>query len=102
MTYLNLNFDILVGLSKLLMAWKLARNKVSNIAAPIWTILGLVLFLNIVVIAILSMSTPLRAFDNKPATFVTQFPYVWLPAFHVQAALFGHLLVFRALKRGSA
>jgi hypothetical protein len=27
------------------------------------------------------------------------FPYVWLPTFLVQAALFGHLLVFRALAR---
>jgi hypothetical protein len=27
----------------------------------------------------------------------SMFPYVWLPTFLVQAALFGHLLVFRAI-----
>jgi hypothetical protein len=60
----------------------------------------MVLLLNIVVIAILSMPTPLRHFHNEPAnTFIAYFPYIWLPAFLVQVALFGHLLVFRWLRR---
>jgi hypothetical protein len=33
--------------------------------------------------------------------FVAHFPFVWLPAFLVQAALLGHLLVFRRLARGA-
>jgi hypothetical protein len=103
MTYSGLNFDILAGLSALLMAWQIARKKVGPKAILIWNILGLALLLNIVVIAILSMPTPLRYFHNEPAnTFITQIPYIWLPAFQVQAALLGHLLVFRALKRGIA
>ncbi len=42
----------------------------------------------------------IRKFFNEPAnTFVTYFPFVWLPAFLVQAAWFGHLLVFRRLRQ---
>ena len=101
MTYVGYNFDILAGVSAILMAWQLSRKQVGAKSVLIWNILGLVLLLNIVVIAILSMPTHLRVFENEPAnTFVTQVPYVWLPTFHVQAALFGHLLVFRALRRG--
>ena len=101
MTYDGLNFDIVAGLSALLMAYQIARKKVGPKAILIWNVLGLLLLINIVVIAILSMPLPFRAFDNEPAnTFVAYVPYIWLPTFHVQAALFGHLLVFRALKRG--
>jgi len=45
------------------------------------------------------MPTPLRAFANEPAsTFAASWPWVWLPAFLVPAALFGHLLAFRKLR----
>ena len=32
-------------------------------------------------------------------TFVTYTPFVWLPAVMVVAALAGHLVIFRALRR---
>ena len=47
-------------------------------------------------VAVLSMPTPLQRF-TPPNTFITAPPYVWLPVFLVQAAWFGHLLVFRRL-----
>ena len=101
MTYSGLNFDILAGLSAMMMGYQLSKKKVGPKAVFIWNVLGLALLINIVVIAILSMPLPIRMFDDEPAnTFVAYVPYVWLPTFHVQAALFGHLLVFRALKRG--
>ena len=60
--------------------------------------LGLALLIAIVTIAILSSPVPFRTFDAGPAnTYVTGFPGVWLPAVLVQAALLGHLLVFRRL-----
>jgi hypothetical protein len=44
------------------------------------------------------MPVPFRQFMNEPANLLpSTFPFVWLPTFLVQAALFGHLLVFRAL-----
>ena len=61
-----------------------------------WNALGLALLATIVAVAFLSTPSPLRVFANEPAnTIVAAFPYVWLPAFLVQGALFGHLLVFR-------
>lgn len=66
-------------------------------------LLGLGLLANIVAIAVLSTPVPFRAFMNEPANRLpSMFPYVWLPTFLVQAALFGHLLVFRALRRRGA
>ena len=42
------------------------------------------------------MPTPFRQFS--PANlFVAEVPFIWLPAFLVTSALFGHLLVFRKL-----
>ncbi len=55
--------------------------------------LGLALLVNIVVVAVRSMPTRLRAFDGPPNAFVATFPYVWLPTVTVAAALFGHVLV---------
>ena len=67
-----------------------------------WNIIGLALLLNIVTVAILSTPAPIRYFMNDPANRLpSMFPYVWLPTFLVQAALFGHLLVFRAVKRST-
>jgi hypothetical protein len=38
---------------------------------------------------------------NEPSNiWVTQAPWVWLPAVMVLAALLGHVLVFRRLARG--
>ena len=54
--------------------------------------------MNIVTIGIFSLPTEFRIFMNEPAnTFVAYVPYVWLPAVLVQAALLGHLLIFRWL-----
>lgn len=101
MTFAGQNFDILAGLSAILMAWQFSRKQVGTKAVFFWNVIGLALLINIMVVAVLSLPTSFRMFDNEPAnTFVTQMPFVWLPVFQVQAALFGHLLIFRALKRG--
>ena len=53
--------------------------------------------------AVLSTPVPFRAFTNDPPNLLpSTFPYVWLPSFLVQAALFGHLVVFRAISRQHA
>jgi len=98
MTYAGRNFDIVSGLLALaLFLWAMKRRP-PRWAVWMFNIIGLALLVNIVVIAMLSAPTPLRRFFNEPAnTFVADVPYVWLPAFLVQAAWFGHLLVFRWL-----
>jgi hypothetical protein len=65
----------------------------------LWNVLGLALLVNVVSVAIASMPL-IRAFgDDRVVTFVTYPPFVWLPAVMVLAALAGHLVIFRALRR---
>ena len=100
MTFEGLNFDILSGITALVVAVLAARGRLSSRVLLLWNLLGSALLLNIVTIAMLSTPTPIRLFLAEPAnTIVTSLPYVWLPAVLVQAALLGHLLVFRKLRR---
>ena len=100
MTFAGSNFDIVTGILALVLgAWTLAARP-PRVAILGFNLIGLALLVTIVTIAILSMPTPLRRFHDGPANaFVAQWPFVWLPAFLVQAAWFGHLLVFRRLAR---
>ena len=99
MTWHGGNFDVLTGLSAPLAAWLAASGRIGRRGILVWNVLGLALLANVVTIAILSTPTPLRVFTNEPAnTFVTLWPWVWLPTFLVPAALFGHLLAFRKLR----
>jgi len=98
MTYAGLNFDIFSGLTAPAMAWLVWRDKAGRAMIWGWNIFALLLLVNIVTIAIFSLPTDFRIFMNEPAnTFLAYVPYVWLPAVLVQAALLGHLLVFRWL-----
>ena len=100
MTYAGLNFDIVTGLTGAALGLWLGFGGRSRPLVVAWNILGLLLLTNIVTIAVLSTPVPFRQFMNDPPNLVpSTFPYVWLPTFLVQAALFGHLLVFRALFR---
>ncbi|MBI1760214.1 MAG: hypothetical protein HYR56_02150 [Acidobacteria bacterium] len=100
MTYAGRNFDIITGtLALLLLLWS-KRTALPHWALWAFNLIGLALLINIVTIALLSAPLPLRRFFNEPAnTFIADWPWVWLPAFLVQAAWFGHLLVFRRLRR---
>jgi hypothetical protein len=100
MTYAGRNFDILSGISAAMVALLLLAGRGGRGLVLAWNLLGLGLLANIVVIAALSAPTPMRHFMNEPANRLPGlFPYVWLPTFLVQAALFGHIVVFRALGR---
>lgn len=103
MTWSGRNFDVVTGASALLIGlWLLARGEPRPVPRAVvwtWNVLGLALLANIVVVAVLSMPTRLRAFDGPPNAWVATFPYVWLPAVMVTAALLGHLLVARRLIR---
>jgi hypothetical protein len=100
MTYSGRNFDIVTGVLAAGLALWLWRGKPPRWVVLVWNIVGLVLLANVLAVAILSTPVPFRQFMNEPANLLpSTFPYVWLPTFLVQAALFGHLLVFRALRR---
>ncbi len=100
MTWAGLNFDVITGVSAAVLPLVAVTRPLSRWLVLAWNCSGLALLGTIVTIALLSAPTPLRVFMNEPAnTLVAQLPYVWLPAFLVQAAWFGHLLVFRWLAR---
>lgn len=93
MTFEGRNFDILAGLSAVVIAWLVARGKISKKGVIVWNILCLGLLLNIVVVAILSMPLPFRVFMHEPAnTIVMKFPFVFLPALLVPLAYGLHFL----------
>ena len=98
MSYAGRNFDIVSGVTALLLGAWLATGRRSRGLVLLWNVLGVVLLANIVGVALLSAPTPFRVFMNEPAnTFITRAPWVWLPAVMVLAAVMGHALVFRWL-----
>ena len=101
MTFEGRNFDILVGLTAPLVAilWlKPGKEKPGWVLA--WNILGLVILLNIVVTAVLSMPTPIQYFFNEPAnTLVGGFPWVLLPGILVALAVALHLISIKQMIR---
>lgn len=98
MTFEGRNFDVLVGVSAPLVALLVARGRISTRWAIAWNLAGLGLLAHIVGIAVTSVPGPLHLdWPGVPATIVTEVPFVWLPAFLVPTALFGHVLSLRQL-----
>ena len=95
MTFEGRNFDIIAGITSLLAAQFFLNSRGWMIA---WNIIGLGLLINIVSIAILSMPTSRRIFENEPAnTIVTQFPFIFLPTFLVPLAYILHFISLKKL-----
>ena len=99
MSYSGRNFDIVSGVTAVIVAVLVRAGAGGRLLAGAWNVLGLALLINVVTVAI--VSTPrIRYFgDDRVVTFVTYVPFVWLPAVMVLAALAGHLVIFRALAR---
>lgn len=99
MSYSGRNFDILTGATAVIVAVLVKAGYGGRGLVTAWNVLGLGLLVNVVTVAI--VSTPrIRYFgDEQVVTFVTYTPFVWLPAVMVAAALAGHLVIFRALRR---
>lgn len=101
MTFEGVNYDILVGLSALLVGYySLSINKWPRIIALLWNFAGFLLVTNIFIVAFLSTPSPLRQFFNEPAnTVVAYFPFVWIPAFIVPFAYLVHILSIKQIIR---
>lgn len=99
MSYSGRNFDIVTGVTALLLGgWLAIGGRPSRGVVFAWNTLGLALLANVVGVALLSAPTPLRVFMNEPANiWITHAPWIWLPAVMVLAALCGHVLVYRRL-----
>lgn len=94
MSWDGMNFDVASGVSALLLFG--FANRVPKTVVLIWNTLALGLLAWVVGVAILSFPTPFQKLkpDN---TWVTAFPFVWLPTVMVTAALLGHVAVYKKL-----
>ncbi len=102
MTFEGRNFDILAGITAPVVAYYCFNKKTwSPKIALVWNIAGLLLLVNIVVVAVLSTPYPFRMFLNEPPNLIVfYFPFVWLPAVVVPFALLLHLISIRRLILG--
>ena len=99
MTFEGRNFDVLTGLLALPVGYLVAtkRSHAKRLAIA-FNIIGMLLLVNILVIAVLSMPTPIRHFMNEPAnTIVARFPFILLPAVLVPLAYTLHIFSLRQL-----
>ena len=100
MTFEGRNFDILAGLSALPIMYLVFSQ--GQLIKPrlllAWNIICLLLLLNIVITAILSVPSPFQKMGfEQPNIAILYFPFSWLPTFIVPVVLFGHLVSIRQL-----
>lgn len=99
MTWTGWNFDIVTGISAIVLGLWLRNGTPPRVVVRAWNVLGFLLLLNVVTVAIVSLPPFARFGPDAVNTWVAESPYVWLPCLLVQAALAGHLLVWQALRR---
>lgn len=97
MTYLSQNWDILTGVTGVLVALLAAFGKVTRFGLYVWNVFGLILLVNVVSIAL--RTVPGRWNSTATALNLLPFhlPHVWITLF-VLLALLGHLVIFRKLR----
>ena len=93
MTFEGCNYDIVTGFLALAVYFlaisKAGMNRWLLIG---FNVIGLILLINIVSIAALSLPSPVQQFGfDQPNRAVLLFPYVWLPTIIVPIVLFSHL-----------
>ena len=97
MTFEGANFDIISGLTAPIAALAFFRADRRGWLLA-WNVVCVLLVLNIVIRAILSVETPFQQFAfDQPNQGVLLFPYVWLPSLIVPLVLLAHLTAFRQL-----
>jgi len=99
MTFEGRNFDILCGLTApIIWYFGYIKHVLHKNVLIAWNIICLLLLANIVVTAVLAAPFPFQRFAfNQPNIALFYFPFVWLPAFIVPAALLAHLISLRRL-----
>ena len=98
MTFQGLNWDILSGISAVILLIMNFKNILRNRGIVIWNILALLLLIVIIFLAILSAPSPFQQFDfEQPNIAVLHYPFTWLPAVVVPIVLLSHFLIFKKL-----
>ena len=101
MTFEGTNFDIISGITAPVIYYLVFISKKAGPAFLFaWNILCLLLLLNVVITAVLSVPTPFQKFAfDQPNVGVVYFPFMWLPCAIVPIVLFSHVVGLRhALK----
>jgi hypothetical protein len=99
MSYTGRNFDILTGITALIVAPLVAAGLAGRRLVLVWNIGGFALLINVVAIAVLSVPRIAWFGEEHVNVWVTYPPFIWLPTVMVLAALAGHLVIFHALAR---
>lgn len=100
MTFEGRNFDILSGITAIVVYFICfkGRTVVRRNVLMAWNIIALLLLLNIVINAVLSLPVSFQQFAfDQPNIAVLYFPFVWLPSFIVMIVLFSHLASIKKL-----
>jgi hypothetical protein len=97
MTYGGWNYDIVTGITALLLAP--VADRVPRWVVRAWSVLGSILLAVILGVALASTPAVAAFGPERLNTFVAEPFYVWLPTVLVVAAFAGHIVVFRATRR---
>ncbi|HWA24131.1 MAG TPA: hypothetical protein VG734_00545 [Lacunisphaera sp.] len=96
MTWTGQNWDIISGVTALICAPLVSRYRT---AARIANVVGFALLLNVMRVAIMSSPLPFAWGQRPPLLLALQYPYFLIGPVCVGGALFGHLVLLRALWR---
>lgn len=100
MTFEGRNFDILAGITAILVGVLLLKNKINKKVLLLWNVVGLCLILFIFINAILSSELPFQQFGfEQPNRAVNYFPFILLPAVVVPIVIYTHLSDIIMLKK---
>lgn len=99
MTFEGRNFDIVSGITApVVYYFGFVTKKIKPVLIIGWNILCLLLLVNIVVTAVLSVPFPFQQFGfEQPNVAVLHVPFIWLPSFIVPAVLLSHAAVIRKM-----
>jgi hypothetical protein len=63
-----------------------------------WNVISLLLLVNIIIHAILSVPSPIQQFGlTQPNMGMLYFPFIWLACYVAPAVLFSHFVILRRL-----
>ncbi len=93
LTFVGFNYDIVVGLTAIPAGLLFFRKgRLLRFEAIVWNTFGLILLLYNGFIFLISLPYSFQVFDIEPSnSFMTQFPFIWIPAFLVPLAAALHL-----------
>lgn len=100
MTFEGQNFDVLSGLTAPVIHYLgFVKKRLSRNVLIAWNVLCLVLLVNIVLTAALSVPSPFQQLAfGQPNTGILYFPFVWLPSVVVPIVLVAHISALRQLR----